>query len=107
MGGGQQTDKAAVLSCQREVFQLSLGKQLRTEGERGGFVAAELRVNSIFWKTTTILPDQKALLKMQSLALSVSRKYKPVFKSRMHYMRHYATQITCLNTSRDSAESHN
>lgn len=68
-GRAENPDKAALLSCQQGVFELSPG-----EGRRGEFWEAELRVNSICRKTTTattILPNQVALLKCKASLLQL------------------------------------
>lgn len=86
-GKAENPDKAALLSCQQGVFEMSPG-----EGRRGEFWEAELRVNSICRKTTTttILPNQVALLKCKASLLQFLTK-NPVIKSKIHYMHHYAT----------------
>lgn len=70
-GGWQQTDKAAVLSCQREVFELSLGKQLRMSGD---FCGCRAQSKLYLLKNDNYSPRSKSFIEMQSLALSVSRK---------------------------------
>lgn len=66
-GRAENPDKAAPLSCQQGVFELS-----PQEGWREEFWEAELRVNSICWKTTTAttkLPNQVVLLKCKASLL--------------------------------------
>lgn len=69
----ENPDKAALLSLQQGVFELSPG-----EGRRGEFWEAELRVNSICRKTTTtattVLPNQVALLKCKASLLQFLTK---------------------------------
>lgn len=110
-GGAENPDKAAPLSLQQGVFESS-----PEEGQRGEFWEAELRVNSICRKTTTktaaatnALPNQVALLKCKAslLQLLTKKKTNPVIKSKIHYMHHYATSITCLNSSKGFTASYN
>lgn len=99
-GRAENPDKAALLSRQQGVFELSPG-----EGRRGEFWEAELRVNSICRKTTTtratttVPPNQVALLKCKASLLQFLTKKPRAIKSKIHYMHHYSTSITCLNTS--------
>lgn len=71
-GRAENPDKAAPPSDRQGVFELSPG-----EGRRKKFWEAELRVNSICWKTTTAtsaLPHQGALLKCKACAASAPDK---------------------------------
>lgn len=70
-GRAEDPDKAALLSLQQGVFELSPGG-----GRRSEFLEAELRVNSICRKTTTttILPNQEALLKCKAFSLQFLTK---------------------------------
>lgn len=79
-GRAKNPDKAAPLSCQQGVFELSPGKERREE-----FWEAELRVNSIRRKTTTatrILPNQVALLKCKASLLQFLTKNSQWLKVR-------------------------
>lgn len=96
-GRAEDPDKAAPPSDRQGVFELSPG-----EGRRKKFWEAELRVNSICWKTTTAtsaLPHQGALLKCKACAASALTKKPWLIKGNTHHMRHYSSTITCLNTS--------
>lgn len=80
-GRAKNPDKAALLSCQQGVFELS-----PQEGRREEFWEAEHRVNSICWKTTTAtttLPNQAVLLKCKALLLQ--------FLTKTHYMQSFST----------------
>lgn len=71
-GRAKNPDKAALLSCQQGVFELS-----PREGRREEFWEAELRVNSISRKTTTattIVPNQAVLLKCKASLLQFLTK---------------------------------
>lgn len=69
-GRAENPDKAALLSSQQGVFELSPREGAEVVG--GNFWEAELRVNSICRKTTTAttaLPNQMALLKCKASLL--------------------------------------
>lgn len=74
-GRAEDPDKAALLSLQQGVFELSPGG-----GRRSEFWEAELRVNSICRKitttaaATTMLPNQEALLKCKVFSLQFLTK---------------------------------
>lgn len=81
-GRAKNPDKAAPLSCQQGVFELSLRK-----GRREEFWDAELRVNSISRKTTTattILPNQAVLLKCKASLLPFLTKTSGWLKGKKH-----------------------
>lgn len=82
---GEDPDKAAPLSCQQGVFELS-----PAAGWRGEFLEAELRVNSVCRQTTratSALPHRVALLKCKALLPPFLMK-NPVMKNQICSLHH-------------------